>query len=176
MLYETLIQAALADAEDAMRRRYGIPRNARGRRAALVVIGFGKLGGSELNFSSDIDLVLGYPEGGADRRCARARQQRILRAHGRQLVRLLNEPTMDGICARVDLRLRPFGKAGPVALSFAAMEQYYQSEGRDWERYAWIKARPVAGDSRQASICSNCCGRSSIAGISTTPRSQVCAK
>jgi len=62
------------------------------------------------------------------------------------LVRLLNEPTVDGICARVDLRLRPFGNAGRLALPFSAMEQYYQSEGRDWERYAWIKARPVAGD------------------------------
>jgi glutamate-ammonia-ligase adenylyltransferase len=61
-------------------------------------------------------------------------------------VRLLHEPTMDGICARVDLRLRPIGNAGRLALSFAAMEQYYQNEGRDWERYAWIKARPVAGD------------------------------
>ena len=61
-------------------------------------------------------------------------------------MRLLAEPTVDGICARGDLRLRPFGNAGRLALPFSAMEQYYQREGRDWERYAWIKARPVAGD------------------------------
>src|SRR5699024_5252171 len=65
---------------------------------------------------------------------------------GRQLVRLLAEPQANGVAARVDLRLRPFGSAGRLALPFAAMEQYYQREGRDWERYAWIKARPVAGD------------------------------
>src|SRR5690606_21588096 len=64
----------------------------------------------------------------------------------RALARLLDEPTADGFCHRVDLRLRPFGNAGRVALSFAAMEQYFQREGRDWERYAWQKARPVAGD------------------------------
>ena len=65
---------------------------------------------------------------------------------GQRLAKLLDEPTVDGFCHRVDLRLRPFGNAGRVALSFAGMDQYFQREGRDWERYAWLKARAVAGD------------------------------
>lgn len=146
LLYEALLGAALGWAERALAARYGHARAADGALQRLVVIGFGKLGGSELNFSSDIDLVLAYPHGGySDGARSLDNSEYFLRL-GRQLVRLLHEPTMDGICARVDLRLRPFGNAGRVALSFAAMEQYYQSEGRDWERYAWIKARPVAGD------------------------------
>jgi [glutamine synthetase] adenylyltransferase / [glutamine synthetase]-adenylyl-L-tyrosine phosphorylase len=146
VLYEALLGVALDWSEHALAARYGHSRTQDGLRQRLLVIGFGKLGGSELNFSSDIDLVLAYPHGGeTDGPRALDNSEYFIRL-GRQLVRLLNEPTMDGICARVDLRLRPFGNAGRLALSFAAMEQYYQSEGRDWERYAWIKARPVAGD------------------------------
>jgi glutamate-ammonia-ligase adenylyltransferase len=146
VLYEVLLEAALGWAERALAERYGQARSHAGGLQRLLVIGFGKLGGSELNFSSDIDLVLAYPEGGQSDGARPLDNSEYFVRLGRQLVRLLNEPTMDGICARVDLRLRPFGNAGRLALSFAAMEQYYQSEGRDWERYAWIKARPVAGD------------------------------
>ena len=149
VLYEVLLAKALDWSEQALIARYGRSRDREGAAQRLVVIGFGKLGGSELNFSSDIDLVLAYPHGGhSDGTRPLDNSEYFLRL-GRQLVRLLNEPTVDGICARVDLRLRPFGNAGRLALPFAAMEQYYQNEGRDWERYAWIKARPVAGD-RQA--------------------------
>jgi hypothetical protein len=81
-----------------------------------------------------------------DRRRAIARERGVLRARWPALVKLLAEITVDGYVFRVDLRLRPFGSAGRIAMSFSAMEQYYQREGRDWERYAWIKARPVAGD------------------------------
>ena len=145
-LYESLLAKALAWATEAMAARYGYSRNAEGALQRLLVIGFGKLGGSELNFSSDIDLVFAYPQGGQSDGARPLDNSEYFVRLGRQLVRLLGEPTMDGICARVDMRLRPFGNAGRLALSFAAMEQYYQSEGRDWERYAWIKARPVAGD------------------------------
>ncbi|KRE96551.1 glutamate-ammonia-ligase adenylyltransferase [Frateuria sp. Soil773] len=146
VLYEALLGAALDWSERMLAGRYGHAHSGDGERQRLVVVGFGKLGGGELNFSSDIDLVLAYPRGGqSDGARALDNSEYFVRL-GRQLVRLLNEPTVDGICARVDLRLRPFGNAGRLALSFAAMEQYYQSEGRDWERYAWIKARPVAGD------------------------------
>ncbi len=146
VLYESLLEVALAWAERALSARYGRSRDPDGAVQRLLVIGFGKLGGSELNFSSDIDLVLAYPSAGqSDGAHVLDNSEYFIRL-GRQLVRLLNEPTMDGICARVDLRLRPFGTSGRLALSFAAMEQYYQNEGRDWERYAWIKARPVAGD------------------------------
>jgi glutamate-ammonia-ligase adenylyltransferase len=146
VLYESLLSVALAWSERALSARYGYSRDHEGTLQRLLVIAFGKLGGSELNFSSDIDLVLAYPQGGQTDGVHPLDNSEYFVRLGRQLVRLLNEPTMDGICARVDLRLRPFGTAGRLALSFAAMEQYYQSEGRDWERYAWIKARPVAGD------------------------------
>ena len=146
VLYEALLAATLGWAERALAARYGHARDDEGVLQRLLVFGFGKLGGAELNFSSDIDLVLAYPHGGQSDGTRPLDNSEYFVRLGRQLVRLLNEPTDDGICARVDLRLRPFGNAGRLALSFAAMEQYYQSEGRDWERYAWIKARPVAGD------------------------------
>ncbi|KZC18000.1 glutamine-synthetase adenylyltransferase [Rhodanobacter sp. FW104-R8] len=146
VLYEALLEAALGWSERALAARYGHARGPDGALQRLLVLGFGKLGGAELNFSSDIDLVLAYPHGGQTDGARPLDHSEYFVRLGRQLVRLLNETTVDGICARVDLRLRPFGNAGRLALSFAAMEQYYQSEGRDWERYAWIKARPVAGD------------------------------
>jgi len=146
-LYETLIGAALRHAESRMRTRYGTPRNLEGVAQSLVVMALGKLGGAELNFSSDVDLILAFPDAGETDGAARALDNAEFFARvAREFVRLLGEADDEGIAARIDLRLRPFGEAGPVAASFAAMEQYYQREGRDWERYAWIKARPVAGD------------------------------
>ena len=145
-LYEELLAAALREAEGHARTRYGMPRSASGMPQALVVIALGKLGGGELNFSSDVDLVLAYPEAGATDGTRPLDNGEFFARVAREFVRLMTEATADGIAARVDLRLRPFGEAGPVTASFAAMEQYYQREGRDWERYAWIKARPVAGD------------------------------
>lgn len=145
-LYETLIAAALHHAESTLRARYGVPRNAQGAPQSLVVMGLGKLGGGELNFSSDVDLILAFPETGETDGARALDNTEFFARVAREFVRYLSETTIDGIAARVDLRLRPFGEAGPVAASFAAMEQYYQREGRDWERYAWIKARPVAGD------------------------------
>jgi glutamate-ammonia-ligase adenylyltransferase len=146
VLYEALLALALGWSERLLATRFGHARGRDGSVQRLIVVGFGKLGGSELNFSSDIDLVLVYPHGGQSDGARVLDNGEYFVRLGRQLVRLLNEPTADGICARVDLRLRPFGNAGRLALSFSAMEQYYQREGRDWERYAWIKARPVAGD------------------------------
>src|SRR5579875_4005463 len=145
-LYEALIAHALRCAEAGARRRHGMPRNADSAPQALVVFALGKLGGGELNFSSDVDLVLAYPEGGATDGARPLDNAEFFARVAREFVRLLSEATADGIVARVDLRLRPFGDSGPVVASFAAMEQYYQREGRDWERYAWIKARPIAGD------------------------------
>jgi glutamate-ammonia-ligase adenylyltransferase len=145
-LYRALLQIALERAEATVRARHGEARSADGTAQRLVVLGMGKLGGNELNFSSDIDLILAFPEAGeSDGARPLANEDYFVRV-GRELVRLLAEPTVDGIVARVDLRLRPFGQSGRLALSFAAMELYYQREGRDWERYAWIKAAPVAGD------------------------------
>ncbi|RZA17439.1 MAG: bifunctional [glutamate--ammonia ligase]-adenylyl-L-tyrosine phosphorylase/[glutamate--ammonia-ligase] adenylyltransferase, partial [Lysobacteraceae bacterium] len=145
-LAETCLQLALAALEDEFAQRYGTLRDPEGRPRRLVVFGLGKLGGGELNFSSDVDLVYAYEqEGDSDGARSLAAQDYFARL-GQQLAKLLDEVTADGFCHRVDLRLRPFGNAGRIALSFAAMEQYFQREGRDWERYAWQKARPVAGD------------------------------
>ena len=150
-LAETCLQIALAALEAEFAQRFGTVRDAEGNPQRLVVFGLGKLGGGELNFSSDIDLVYAYEHEGdtlsESRDGARALAASDYFARlGQQLAKLLDEVTADGFSHRVDLRLRPFGNAGRVALSFAAMEHYFQREGRDWERYAWQKARPVAGD------------------------------
>jgi glutamate-ammonia-ligase adenylyltransferase len=145
-LAETCLEVALDALEAEFAQRYGVVRDADGEVQRLVVFGLGKLGGGELNFSSDIDLVYAYPrDGESDGARALAAEDYFARL-GQQLAKLLDEVTADGFSHRVDLRLRPFGNAGRLALSFAAMEQYFQREGRDWERYAWQKARPVAGD------------------------------
>ncbi|GAB3734680.1 bifunctional [glutamate--ammonia ligase]-adenylyl-L-tyrosine phosphorylase/[glutamate--ammonia-ligase] adenylyltransferase [Luteimonas pelagia] len=143
---ESALRAGLAHLEPGMVERHGTLRDGAGAPQRLVVFGLGKLGGAELNFSSDIDLVYGFASPGeSDGRRALAAEDWCARL-GQQLARLLDERTAEGFSHRVDLRLRPFGSAGRVALSFTAMEQYFQREGRDWERYAWQKARPVAGD------------------------------
>jgi glutamate-ammonia-ligase adenylyltransferase len=145
-LAETCLQAGLAALEAEFAARHGLVRAADGSVQRLVVFGLGKLGGGELNFSSDVDLVYAYAQPGeSDGARALAAEDYFARL-GQQLAKLLDEVTADGFCHRVDLRLRPFGSAGRIALPFAAMESYFQREGRDWERYAWQKARPVAGD------------------------------
>jgi glutamate-ammonia-ligase adenylyltransferase len=121
-----------------------------GEPQALVVLGMGKLGADELNYSSDIDLIFAYPEEGETRggRLPLSNNEFFIRL-GRRLINVINQATAEGFVFRVDMRLRPFGDAGPLAISFAAMEDYYQVHGREWERYAMIKAALVAGD-RQA--------------------------
>ncbi|MEH6578335.1 MAG: bifunctional [glutamate--ammonia ligase]-adenylyl-L-tyrosine phosphorylase/[glutamate--ammonia-ligase] adenylyltransferase [Amphritea sp.] len=112
----------------------------------LVVLGMGKLGANELNLSSDIDLIFAYPEKGetqGGRRCL-ANQDFFSRL-GQKLIQALDNITADGFVFRTDMRLRPYGASGPLVCSFAAMEEYYQDQGRDWERYAMIKARVVGG-------------------------------
>src|ERR1700694_502650 len=105
--------------------------------ADLVVVGMGKLGGRELNVSSDIDLVFLYPGAGD--------QQERYETLGKKLIRLLAEPTEDGFAFRVDTRLRPFGDSGPLVCSFDSLETYLIAHGREWERYAWLKARALTG-------------------------------
>ncbi len=143
---EAALQGALAQAEAEFEPRFGTVRDADGRAQRLVVFALGKLGGGELNFSSDVDLVYAYPRGGSSDGARGLEAEPYFVRLGQRLAQLLNEPTVDGFCHRVDLRLRPFGDSGRLALSFDAMEAYFQREGRDWERYAWLKARPVAGD------------------------------
>lgn len=146
VLADRCCQLALDYAMAMLVARHGQPRSREGAPQQLVVFGLGKQGGSELNFSSDIDLVFAYPEGGETDGMRALDNESFFVRLGQLLIRLLGEVTVDGFVYRVDMRLRPFGNAGRLALSFAAMEHYFQREGRDWERYAWIKARPIAGD------------------------------
>jgi glutamate-ammonia-ligase adenylyltransferase len=144
--------SALAFAVRALAGRYGQPRSQHGVAQPLVIVAMGKLGGAELNFSSDIDLVLLYPEDGAtDGPEAIANQEYFTRL-AQRLVRLLAAQTADGFVFRVDLRLRPFGESGPVVSSAAALEDYLLIHGRDWERYAWVKARALTGQGVYAQL------------------------
>ncbi|AOY88861.1 bifunctional glutamine synthetase adenylyltransferase/deadenyltransferase [Marinobacter salinus] len=113
----------------------------------MVVLGMGKLGGRELNVSSDIDLIFAFPGQGETRGGRRALDnQTFFIRLGQRLIQALDQITADGFVFRVDMRLRPYGQSGALALSFSALETYYQDQGRDWERYAMVKARVVAGD------------------------------
>ncbi len=148
LLAETLIDTTLAWLQPRLCHELGTPHDEGGRRPqSLVVLAMGKLGARELNFSSDIDLIFAYPEEGETRgRRPRISNQEFFSRLGQALITLLDETTAEGRVYRVDMRLRPYGSSGPLVMSFAAMEDYYQSQGREWERYAMIKARPVAGD------------------------------
>ncbi|MBI3772499.1 MAG: bifunctional [glutamate--ammonia ligase]-adenylyl-L-tyrosine phosphorylase/[glutamate--ammonia-ligase] adenylyltransferase [Gammaproteobacteria bacterium] len=129
---------------------FGVPHGAMsGKPQSLVVLGMGKLGAGELNFSSDIDLIFAYPEEGETRgkRVALSNEEYFIKL-GRRLITLLNQQTAEGYVFRVDMRLRPFGDAGSLAMSFDGLEDYYQTHGREWERYALIKAGVIAGDER----------------------------
>ncbi|MCP5158441.1 MAG: bifunctional [glutamate--ammonia ligase]-adenylyl-L-tyrosine phosphorylase/[glutamate--ammonia-ligase] adenylyltransferase [Gammaproteobacteria bacterium] len=146
-----LADAAVSAALDRLyawqcQQRYGVPRDPEGHPQQLVVLGMGKLGGRELNFSSDIDLILTYPYQGQTDGARVISNEEFFRRLGQRLSKALAEITAEGFVFRVDLRLRPFGDSGPLTISFAAFEDYYQSHGRDWERYAMIKARVIAGD------------------------------
>jgi len=132
-----------------MCRTEGIPVDHQNKPQRLLVVGMGKLGAYELNFSSDIDLIFVFENDGNTR--LESAQSNMTNTEfflqlGRQLIRVLDQQTADGFVFRVDMRLRPFGESGPLVINFNAMEHYYQAHGREWERYAWIKARVIAGD------------------------------
>ncbi len=129
---------------EALVARYGVPRGAdSGQPQQLLILAMGKLGGGELNFSSDIDLILLYPEDGETHGARCVDNAEFFLRLAQKIVQLLATPTVEGFVYRVDLRLRPFGDSGRVALSFGAFEHYLQEHGRDWERYAYVKARPL---------------------------------
>ncbi|MFC5705999.1 bifunctional [glutamate--ammonia ligase]-adenylyl-L-tyrosine phosphorylase/[glutamate--ammonia-ligase] adenylyltransferase [Aeromonas eucrenophila] len=129
----------------------GTPVDGNGDPQPLLILGMGKLGGGELNFSSDIDLIFTFPDNGytVGGRRELANQQFFIKL-GQRLINALHQPTQDGQVFRVDMRLRPFGEAGPLAISFAAMEDYYQHHGRNWERYAMVKARVLGAQCEHA--------------------------
>lgn len=145
-LADACVGAALANAERRLQQRYGVPRDAAGKIVRPFVLGMGKLGGRELNFSSDIDLIFGHGDAGdTDGARAISNDEYFMRL-AQDVQRLLSVVTGDGFVFRVDLMLRPFGSAGALSASTDALEEYYQTHGREWERYALVKARAVAGD------------------------------
>ena len=132
---------------DRLCREYGTPVNAEGTPQRLVVLAMGKLGAGELNFSSDIDLIFAYPDSGSTVNGPVEMSNEAFFIHlCRRLIAVLSTPDSEGFVFRVDSNLRPFGNNGPLVMSFDNMEDYYVRQGREWERYAWIKARVVAGD------------------------------
>ncbi len=144
-LAEACIDLTLKRCYTDLGERFGVPRNRDGVEQTPVVLGMGKLGGMELNYSSDIDLIVTFSESGVTDGRKELDITDFYRRVIQRFVKLLNETTADGFVFRVDLRLRPFGASGPMAMSFDAMEAYYHTQGREWERYAMIKARVVSG-------------------------------
>ena len=153
--YETVVStmSALAEAtiEKSVRlasleeaKRYGIPQSEEGVPQDLIVLAMGKLGGRELNVSSDIDLVFVYDEGGVTKGPTSISNHEFFERVARRVIALLNRVEAEGFVFRVDTRLRPFGDSGPIVVSSAMLEDYLYREGRDWERFAWLKARIVS--------------------------------
>ncbi len=144
-LADCLIRHALHKAEQILSARHGQPLDSHGAPIQLNIIGMGKLGGGELNFSSDIDLICCYSEEGELDGVGHLSHAQYFSNVVKLFKQFLHEATADGFVYRVDLRLRPWGDAGPVALSHSAFEHYYQLHGREWEQYAMVKARIITG-------------------------------
>ena len=144
-LAEICLQQAQAFVMQELVTKYGFPvGEISGTPQTMLVIGMGKLGGRELNVSSDIDLIFIYGEEGNSTGVRSISNHEFFSKLGRRLIALIGDLTADGYVFRVDMRLRPYGDSGPLAMSLAALEEYLVEQGREWERYAWIKARVVS--------------------------------
>ncbi len=137
---ELALAQALADAEE----RHGVPLDAQGQRIEFWIVGMGKLGARELNVSSDIDLIYVYEDDGETSGPLRISAHEFFALVAKRLYALIGETTDDGFVFRVDLALRPNGNSGPAAVSLPMLEEYFQDQGREWERFAWLKSRVVA--------------------------------
>lgn len=147
LLADACLEGALSAIYRWMVEYYGTPVGKNGQPQHLAVIGFGKLGGRELNFSSDVDLMFVFPEAGKTKGREKSISNEAFFARlCHRLIDVIGKNMPEGFVFRVDARLRPYGESGPIVMSFDAMESYYQEQGRDWERYALIKARVIAGD------------------------------
>lgn len=145
-LAEISLQFALRHITPWLEAQYGEPIGEEsGERQHFTVVGMGKLGGHELNVSSDIDLIFAFAEDGETNGAKSIGNVEFFTRLAKRLIAAIDEITEDGFVFRVDMRLRPYGSEGPLACSFAMLEEYYQNQGREWERYAWIKGRVVAG-------------------------------
>jgi glutamate-ammonia-ligase adenylyltransferase len=149
---DAAIELAAEHARRSLVRLYGEPRSPEGVVQPLVILGMGKLGGAELNFSSDVDLVFLFPEHGETAGPRKIANEEFFTRLGQGVIRLLGAPTHDGSVLRVDMRLRPFGDSGPLVASFASFEDYLPRHGRDWERYAYVKARAVTAPDAYATL------------------------
>jgi [glutamine synthetase] adenylyltransferase / [glutamine synthetase]-adenylyl-L-tyrosine phosphorylase len=144
-LAELAVRRAQNFAMRALVEQFGQPVGAEsGTPQQLLVIGMGKLGGGELNVSSDIDLIFIFPEDGETDGTRPLSNHEFFNRLGRKMIALINDLTVDGYVFRVDMRLRPYGDSGPLTMSFAGLEEYLVAQGREWERYAWIKARVIS--------------------------------
>ncbi len=145
-LAEVAIDAAVAATRRELVATHGEPLGSEGGAPQpFVVVGMGKLGGGELNVSSDIDLVFLYPEEGETAGPRVVANREFFDRLGRRVIAMLDDATADGFVFRVDMRLRPYGESGPLTMSYAALENYLVTQGRAWERYAWLKARALTG-------------------------------
>lgn len=147
-LADALVASVLDWWQQALMIKHGQALSRAGTPQSMLVLGMGKLGGRELNFSSDIDLIFAFPEAGETNGRRSLDNQTFFTRVGQKLINTLGQVTGDGFAYRVDMRLRPFGEVGALALSFDAMEHYYQTHGREWERYAMVKARVMAGNAQ----------------------------
>lgn len=147
-LAEVTINFALKYHESwlAQPNRFGLPKGEHSNTTQhMLVVAMGKLGGGELNVSSDVDLIFVYPEDGETDGAKSISNHEFFARLGRKLIASLNDYTVDGYVFRVDMRLRPHGENSPLAISFPMLEEYFIKQGREWERYAWIKGRVIAG-------------------------------
>jgi glutamate-ammonia-ligase adenylyltransferase len=144
-LADAAIRAATAAATLHLLPTFGEPHRSNPAHAPFIILGMGKLGGRELNFSSDIDLVFLSTEAGETSGPRVIDNEEYFNRLGAEIIRLLDLRNAEGFVFRVDMRLRPFGDSGPLVVSLSALEDYFQQHGRDWERYAWIKARAIVG-------------------------------
>lgn len=152
-LADVCVQQALQFLHQQLSRSLGVPRNEQSEEQLMLVMAMGKHGAHELNLSSDIDLIFVYPdEGETDHAENPVSNHEFFIKLGQKLIRTLDQHTADGFVFRVDMALRPNGESGPLVGSFDMLEQYYQSQGRTWERYAMIKARIITGNDREAEI------------------------
>jgi glutamate-ammonia-ligase adenylyltransferase len=145
-LADTCIQYALDFLYQEACELRGTPLLSDGSPQQIVVLGMGKLGAYELNYSSDIDLIFAYAEDGVLPDRKETTYGEFFTKLCRNLIKVLDEITVDGFVFRTDIRLRPYGDSGPIIMTFDGMENYYQTQAREWERYAMIKVRQVAGD------------------------------
>ncbi|MEP5566211.1 MAG: bifunctional [glutamate--ammonia ligase]-adenylyl-L-tyrosine phosphorylase/[glutamate--ammonia-ligase] adenylyltransferase [Halioglobus sp.] len=152
LLAEACIAEALAHSHAGLERRFGVPIGKHsGEPQQLIVLAMGKLGARELNVSSDIDLIFAFPEAGyTDSEKRPISNEEFFTKVGQGVITALDQVTPEGFVFRVDMRLRPYGESGALVHNFTALEEYYQDQGRDWERYALIKASPVTGNPEAA--------------------------